>query len=148
MVAAISIEAILIGFMAGVLAYFISKNKQLSKQSERIPYVLKDSTGQSIIMDADQIIFELFRKNIILMKHNSDEHQKAYDDKSYYQYKHPTGIIYTYPTFDSEHPITIWENNNLINCDTKMQWEPWTKSVYDLAKEAYSKRNVDVEENK
>lgn len=146
MVVAISIESILIGFLIGILVYYILKNKKLKEQRERIPYVLKDANSESITMDADQIVFELFRKNIILMKHNSDEHQKAYDNKSYYQYKHPTGIIYTYPTFDSEHPITIWENNNLINCDTRTKWEPWTKSVYDLAKEAYEKRNVDVEE--
>ena len=132
-----SLEIVIIGLLVGIIVYLISKIKKTEKKAERFPYVLMDSNNQSMVMDADQILFELFRKNIILMRSNPDEHQKIYDDKTYYQYKHPTGIIYTYPTFDIEHPITIWENNNLINCDTKAKWEPWTKSVYDLAKEAY-----------
>lgn len=137
MITIVSLETVIIGFLVGIIVYMISKIKKTEKKAERFPYVLKDSNNQSVVMDADQILFELFRKNIILMKYNSDEHQKMYDDEPYYQYKHPSGIIYTYPTFDANHPITIWENSNLINCDTKVQWEPWTKSVYDLAKEAY-----------
>lgn len=133
MPAIVSVEMIIIGFLIGMLIYQTIRNRKFKKERERFPYVLKSENGQSIIMDADQIIFELFRKQIILMSPNTDEHQKSYDYGNYYRYNHPSGIIYTYPDFDVEHPIEVWANKQIINSDN----EPWTKSVYDLAKEIY-----------